>query len=286
MTNELPATEGENRSGLAGPLGRLWIATAVAARQYSTVPKMHNEVQMVRWSVRKRSVAIVAGCLGVAFTCGWVGTAVASHDQYHIGNFYPGSGAALCDDFGDVGSLDYEPCRTDGISVSAWVDMTTSDCPMHDAPGLSSTAEGNVRTTLAGRIEPTDLTVAYVSPALCPGNVGGPVISGSNETDIIYKRSGLIPEDYLAWTWCDDSVSTLVCDQHYTDIVNLPDTATTTTLCHETGHAVGLMHGDYATVYVANDNEDILKCMVSPLDEINDPYNFGNYNVFSINNGY
>lgn len=95
-----------------------------------------------------------------------------------------------------------------------------------------------VKSTLTNQYAPTDLCIHYDS---------NPTFSGSSETDIIYQEGDNIPSSAAGITWCNGRVGALSfkCDQTYIRIrgagaYNLRRS------CHETGHAVGLLHGSEA----------------------------------------
>jgi hypothetical protein len=64
-------------------------------------------------------------------------------------------------------------------------------------------------------------------------------------------------------TWCDNAVDATKCDQHY---VNFRSNSVVTAglACHETGHAVGLLHGQDASPAQSN-TEYWLFCMQDPV---------------------
>lgn len=77
------------------------------------------------------------------------------------------------------------------------------------------------------------------------------VTSGSAETDIVYQRGAHEPSRVLGRTVCNDAVSSTRCDQHDVRF----DTGAPSgrnLACHETGHAVGLTHGQEADPAQAN----------------------------------
>lgn len=115
-------------------------------------------------------------------------------------------------------------------------------------------------------------------------NVGYPASasrSGGSETDIIYQARVPI-SGFAGRTYCDDAVAERRCDQHYVQfadgVVIQRDIA-----CHETGHAVGLTHGQQANPRQSN-SSSTLACMVNgpsyPTDQL------GTHNIKTINNTY
>lgn len=140
-------------------------------------------------------------------------------------------------------------CQTDDDSVG-WraegsIDSTTNTS---DTP-----AERWINVTMADSYDTTDLAVYFDT---------SPKYDGSGETDVIYraKASDFAGTDFIGMTWCDDAVSSLRCDQQY---VQFEDAYATdrALACHETGHSVGLLHGENAAPRF--DNQDSrLGCMV------------------------
>lgn len=139
-------------------------------------------------------------------------------------------------------------CLTDNANVSYFMDNTGDDA-----------LEAGNRTVVTNAItqqygNPTDLQVAYDST---------PVYDGAGETDIIYREAGT-PNGSAGIYWCNDPVdgSAHRCDQGYVTMraTYLNDSAYNYSLvCHETGHAVGLVHGSDAGI---SDNDSRLGCMV------------------------
>ncbi|MEV6166021.1 hypothetical protein AB0L71_29735 [Streptomyces sp. NPDC052052] len=140
-------------------------------------------------------------------------------------------------------------CQTDNSALTAYVGSS-----------LTSTGRSNVRAAMSG-LNSTDLSVSYHS---------SPVKTGDSETDIIaYKPTwswGVYPSGVVGVTWCNDAVTSRKCDQHY--VAFKTATPSKNLACHETGHAVGLTHGQDASPRVKNTNSG-LACMVTPLNGIN-----------------
>lgn len=152
-------------------------------------------------------------------------------------------------------------CQTDN-STLRWFDEAS----------ITFTGRTNIDSTLENTFEPTDLSVSIQDP---------PSYSGSSETDIIYRQVTL-PPGVLGQTWCEDSVSSTQCDQHYIDFAaSTPDTKT---ICHESGHGVGLTHGANASPSVSN-GDDTLGCMQTPFSEITSA-TLGSHNAALINSTY
>ncbi|MET8538635.1 hypothetical protein ABZV67_45025 [Streptomyces sp. NPDC005065] len=110
-----------------------------------------------------------------------------------------------------------------------------------------------VTTTMGNEFSPTDLVIQLDS---------SPVFSGSGETDIIYQEGSTnLSENVIGVTWCNDAVGDGIrCDQQYIRIRG-NGTYDTSVACHETGHAVGLVHGDGANPRLGNEDSR-LGCMI------------------------
>lgn len=132
----------------------------------------------------------------------------------------------------DSGYIYSGACRTDNASVTYYMD--SSGTYELEAPDRSI-----VQQVMANQVTPTDLSVSYDS---------SPTFSGSGETDIIYQEGSTgMPADVLGMTWCNDpeNGTTSLCDQFYirirgNGVIDL------VTAGHETGHAVGLGHPQWA----------------------------------------
>ncbi|MEU6712135.1 hypothetical protein ABZ897_11720 [Nonomuraea sp. NPDC046802] len=133
-------------------------------------------------------------------------------------------------------------CQTDNRTVTYY----------YNTSGLSAEAKSRINVA-AGRFNSTDLNFSYQSKV---------VWSGSGETDIVYFQ-GSIPSGFVGFAWCNDRVDSrpYACDQHYVRFRS--STPAKSTVCHETGHAVGLTHGKNA--YRPLDNTDSrMGCMTTP----------------------
>ena len=147
---------------------------------------------------------------------------------------------ALCQK-GSLGSA--EPCQTDNATLTFWYTHSGS-------LALASGDVSNLRYVLNNEYDAlTDLTVNEQST---------PTLTGSTETDIIFQR-GDVPGTDVGYTWCDDPTSGYQCDQQYVQIE--AGFYYDGLICHETGHAVGLTHGDEAYPVLPN-NDSRLDCMV------------------------
>jgi hypothetical protein len=149
----------------------------------------------------------------------------------------------------DVRCTEGEPgtgsvCRTDNSTVT-WHLVTTGELALEPADrdtvtaGLSQNYDG-----------PTDLDFSYADT---------PSYTGETETDFVYEE-GSLPDGYVGYTWCDDSGRDYTCDQTYIRIVD--DAFTPGLVCHETGHAVGLVHGARTTSQYGDQDLVHLGCMV------------------------
>ncbi|MFZ1412159.1 MAG: hypothetical protein WAS07_11920 [Micropruina sp.] len=141
---------------------------------------------------------------------------------------------------------------------------------------LEQDDKNKVAEALQNEYVPTDLNIYYDST---------PVFSGEGETDIIYQEGNNIPSDAAGITWCNDEAggTTYECDQTYIRIrtggaYNLRRS------CHETGHAVGLLHGPNASPSV-DWLDSRLGCMRTPTNDITSG-DLGSNQVYWINQHY
>lgn len=105
-----------------------------------------------------------------------------------------------------------------------------------------------------------------------------PAYEGGAETDIIYQQ-GSVPSGFDGITWCNDAVSTLNCDQHYVRF--RADSFGRALVCHESGHAVGLTHGDDASPPIPNDDPSLACMKTVAVEDI-----LGTHNVRQIDGTY
>lgn len=118
-------------------------------------------------------------------------------------------------------------CQTDNATLTYYMDSGGTD-------QLEAEDKNIVRAMLASEYSPTDLAVSYDST---------PSWSGSAETDIYYSE-GAVPGSDEGITFCNDnSPGNYKCDQQYVRIEG-GGYYTPGLSCHETGHAVGLLHGN------------------------------------------
>ena len=152
-------------------------------------------------------------------------------------------------------------CRTDNATLTFGAEGS-----------LTSAQKTVIRNMINGQFGPTDFVVSEQSPI---------VYTGTAETDVVYQAIDLGSSLY-GMTYCDDAVSTGVCDQHYVLITPTRITSSASTPCHETGHAVGLTHGENAYPAVANDDPD-LACLMTPGTNVT---SIGGHNTYEINITY
>lgn len=109
-----------------------------------------------------------------------------------------------------------------------------------------------MNSVLVNQFAPTHLSINYDST---------PVWGGNAETDVIYQE-GFYSSEVRGIYWCEDVDGiTYECDQGYIRIRGAGE-YTAYTACHETGHAVGLTHGENAAPEVSNNNT-LIGCMTS-----------------------
>jgi hypothetical protein len=101
----------------------------------------------------------------------------------------------------------------------------------------------------------TTLTIVYDNT---------PVFSGAGETDVVYQEGSTnVPAGKDGATWCNDPVDTALyrCDQAYVQMRG-GGVIKRGLSCHETGHAVGLVHGDQASprIYTTDNEYQNLAC--------------------------
>jgi hypothetical protein len=180
------------------------------------------------------TVAVTAGVAWAAYTDNMYPTQYARNACIDEGS-NPVSGAGMC--------------QTDNSSLSYYMDSAGSN----SLEANDRSAVNNVLTNVYG---PTDLSVAYDST---------PAFSGSAETDIVYEESAAgMSSSADGTTFCNDAADNLRCDQQYIRI-RPSGNFTKGMVCHETGHAIGLTHGDQASPKKSRTDE-ALGCMETPTD--------------------
>lgn len=207
----------------------------------------------------RNAAAVAVGIIGWAGVFATSGATNAMANSLPFDNMYPTENANWpCVDYAAHGNF----CQTDNSTLTVWLQGT-----------LSSADKTTIKGRLATQYSPTDLAVQY--PA-------SPSYSGSAETDIVYQQSTSgMSGSIIGFTWCDDAVSTIRCDQEYVRFRYHGIDAELA--CHETGHAVGLTHGQNAFPAVANNNSS-LGCMETP--DIGNRPSLGATNVGAINATY
>ena len=168
-------------------------------------------------------------------------------------------------------------CQTDNASVSWWLEQSIEGPHPTTSPN-DTRAETEINRVMNGSFQNTILHTFYDS---------SPVFSGPGETDVVYRSN---PRDFndpnrnwIGYTWCDDVATggnAYDCDQQYINLLNV-NTTSTALACHETGHSVGLTHGQDAAPVTPND-ANVMYCMENPIDDnrnILGPNNVGNINI-------
>lgn len=162
-----------------------------------------------------------------------------------------------------TGIADAMVCQTDNANLYWYADS-------YDPGELEADDVQSLQNMLSNQFAPTDLVIYYDST---------PVFEGTAQTDVIYQEAEAtlpLPSGYRGFTWCNDDVGTEAykCDQQYVRIQS-PDGYRIFgggLACHETGHAVGLLHGNDA--YPALDPADgRLACMMNGVATL--PYYLG-----------
>ncbi|MFJ6988659.1 MULTISPECIES: hypothetical protein [unclassified Streptomyces] len=139
-------------------------------------------------------------------------------------------------------------CQTDNATVTYYMDSGGAD-------KLESDDRSIVSNMLTSQYAPTDLTITYDST---------PSFSGASETDIVYQESSTnVASSVNGVTWCNDAADTLRCDQQYIRI--RPTHYSPGLSCHETGHAVGLTHGNSASPKLSK-TDVRLGCLQTPVE--------------------
>lgn len=141
-------------------------------------------------------------------------------------------------------------CQTDNATLT-----------IHREGSVSSSDQSMIATEIAADYAPTDFNITYSGTSTS--------YSGSAQTDIIYQ-TGSVSSGLIGMTWCDHSVhenSDYRCDQQYVRFLS-GYSLDYELICHETGHAVGLVHGnrsaDTKGVAIANSSGAALGCMETP----------------------
>lgn len=154
-------------------------------------------------------------------------------------------------------------CQTDNATLTYYMDSGGSNA-------LESDDKATVRDVLNSQYAPTDLSVSYDST---------PSWSGDAETDIYYSE-GTVSGSDNGFTYCENPASGVYkCDQQYVKIE--PGHWSSGLVCHETGHAVGFVHGEDASPVVGM-QDSRLGCMKKSVGS----EGLGSNQVRNINNTY
>lgn len=178
-----------------------------------------------------------------------------------IGFAVPQAFASVTDNIVPIGSFDaHEACRkgNPGEQTKPRVCQTDNkDVSMYRQGSLSSAQKARVADVISAQYQPTALVLQWDS---------SPTYDGGAETDFIYQIGTVErgDDDVVGRAWCDDPIeNTIKCDQTYIRIEN--GYVTKKRICHETGHAVGLLHGGDAVPRLSN-TDSRLGCMETPSD--------------------
>ena len=189
---------------------------------------------------RTRSLA-VAGALAVSSLTGAGAALAADYDNMYPTGNYPGPCGG-----GTMEAAGF--CLTDSRGITAF----------RKYGHFAQSGLDNIQSSLNRYIDGTVLSYYFVG-------VDGVVYSGAEQTDIVYDV-GTVPGNLLGITSCNHAADSVSCDQHFVRFpANAPSTNTT---CHETGHAVGLTHGQEAWPSISN-HDDRLQCMTTQPIEVN-----------------
>lgn len=188
---------------------------------------------------RKRVTGVIALTLVPLTVAVGIAWAAATDNMFPTGNT---TGSCV------TGMNAYNTCQTDNAAVTYYMDSGGEY-------ELEAVDKEVVRATMASQFAPTDLSISYDS---------SPVFSGSGETDIVYQEGSTGLSDSIdGMAWCDAKGSGVYgCDQHYVRIRG-NGYYDRSMVCHETGHAVGLQHGDLSSPTLAR-NDPRLGCMKTP----------------------
>lgn len=204
------------------------------------------------------SVLCVALVLGVA-----TGAVAAVFTANYVGN---ARYSPRCSEGSDAGTGPV--CRTDNGTVSVWLQSSASG---------DAAARRSILDALNLSFDRTaSLSVVYPSK---------PSYNTSADTDIIYQGGSIAAgSGFDGYTWCADPQATNYygCDQQFVK-VRTTSGVDRQLACHETGHAVGLLHGDNADPY-KDPTSPQLECMKNPRDSSR--YGLGETNTYWINYMY
>lgn len=121
--------------------------------------------------------------------------------------------------------LNYGICRTDNRDLDYFSDSS-----------VGSSLDTRIANTMEAQYEPTDLKVdTELSPTYDDGSCC--------ETDIIFQAGSQgLSAGADGVTWCQSRDDEIRCDQHFVRFRY--QSADAGAICHEAGHAIGLLHGD------------------------------------------
>ncbi|KAA1420029.1 hypothetical protein FE697_019305 [Mumia zhuanghuii] len=122
-------------------------------------------------------------------------------------------------------------CQTDNSALTYYMDSGGEY-------ELEAPDRADVQTAMS-QYNATDLSVSYDA---------SPTFSGSAETDVVYQEGSTgMSAGTIGMTWCNDPSDNYAyrCDQQYVRIRGNGN-ITPISAGHETGHAVGLLHGPFA----------------------------------------
>jgi hypothetical protein len=197
-----------------------------------------NSSRVVARLRKRQSIAVVGIATGllVAGTAAYAATGTGGFDSIYPSTTYQ----PKCFDGSYTNGV---VCKTDGVNVSAFFEGTV--------PSEAITRGKDILRKQWD--DPTDLDVTFPSKA---------VYSGDNETDIIYQKGPVVGSN-RAQAWCDDASADRVCDSHTVRFSEALSEIRSSTLCHESGHAVGLLHGQMSAPKI-DDDDDRLGCLEAP----------------------
>jgi hypothetical protein len=213
----------------------------------STSAKRLSARTIVLSAVAFTVVAVTAGAAWAAITDNMYPTQYANLGCYSEG--------------GPDGNIS---CQTDNAQLTYYMDSAGTN-------ELEAEDRRVVIDVMSDIYAPTDFTVTLDT---------SPEFSGSAETDIVYEESGIgVPSGSDGVTFCNNAASDMRCDQQYIRILGGGNYVQGLT-CHETGHAVGLVHGNQASPQLSNRDER-LGCMETPVstDEVLQDNNVDNINA-------
>lgn len=157
----------------------------------------------------------------------------------------------VCTGSGQQWTWNGRVCMTDNKNVYWYADKYNPGELETEPPGDDVASIQTVINEHYG--SPTELVIQYDST---------PVFEGSGQTDWIFQEEEpgtelYLPAGYGGITWCATATSPLAdgyrCDQHWVRLIS-PDgfrVYAGSLACHETGHAVGLTHGNEAAYLAA-----------------------------------